>query len=132
MSKLISTLVALLFSVVCFAGETHVTSSAITWLEIVDNGEYAESWNQTAPFFHSQLSSKQWEQALSKVRTPLGKLISRQVKNSSSHTSLPGAPDGEYIVVTLSASYEHKESATETVTVSNVGGKWQVVGYFIK
>ncbi len=131
MSKLISTLVALLFSVVCFAGETQGTDSAITWLEIVDSGEYAESWNQTAPFFQSQLSRKQWEQALSTVRTPLGKLVSRQVKNSSPLASLPGAPDGEYIVVTLRTSYENKESATETVTVSNVGGKWQVVGYFI-
>ena len=132
MNKLISIFVVLLFSVGCFAGENRGISSALAWLEIVDSGDYAESWNQTAPLFQTQMSSKQWEQVLNGVRAPLGKLISRQVKSSSSHTSLPGAPDGEYIVVTLTTRYEHKKSATETVTVSKVGSRWRVVGYFIK
>lgn len=108
------------------------TSSAVKWLQIIDSGDYEESWNQADPFFQKQLSSKQWEKALKQVRTPLGKLVSRQVKNSSPHTSSPGAPDGEYLVVTLTTHYEHKKSATETVTVRKVGSEWRGVGYFIK
>jgi hypothetical protein len=133
MNKLKGTLlVTALFSAICMAGTIEGVPSAAKWLEVVDSGEYVESWNKAAPYFQAQITSDQWVQALEKVRTPLGKVISREITNSSSHTSLPGVPDGEYIVVVLSTSYEHKNSATETVTVSKVNDDWRTIGYFIK
>ncbi|MGB5486045.1 MAG: DUF4019 domain-containing protein [Lysobacterales bacterium] len=133
MTKLIGTfLVMVLFSAISMAGTAEGVPSAIKWLEVVDSGEYVESWNKAAPYFQTQISSDQWEQALKKVRKPLGRVITREVTTSSSHTSLPGVPDGDYVVVVLSTSYEHKRSATETVTVSKVGDDWRAVGYFIK
>ena len=123
--------VMVLFSSFCIAGMTEGVPSAVKWLEVVDSGEYVKSWDIAAPFFQTQISSDEWVQALEKVRRPLGKVITREVTGSSSHTSLPGVPDGEYIVVVLSTSYEHKSSATETVTVSKVDDGWRSVGYFI-
>ncbi len=48
-------------------------------------------------------------------------------------TSLPGAPDGQYVVIQYESSFEHKKSAIETVTPSQgADGHWRVSGYFIK
>ncbi|MEM1113049.1 MAG: DUF4019 domain-containing protein [Pseudomonadota bacterium] len=107
-------------------------SVALAWLQLVDAGSYAASWDQAAPFFQQQVSKSQWESAVGSVRAPLGELISREVVSATAYTSLPGAPDGEYIVLSINASYEGQESAIETVTMSIVDGVWRVVGYFIR
>ena len=67
------------------------------------------------------------------MRKPLGKVISREVKSKSYHTSLPGIPDGEYVVIQFETSFENKKSAIETLTpMMDKDVKWRVSGYFIK
>jgi Protein of unknown function (DUF4019) len=129
---------ALVLSVcVVLAAETDkvklALSSAETWLSLVDEGEYADSWNEAASYFKGAVKQEQWQETLKAVRKPLGKVISREVKSKSYHTSLPGAPDGEYVVIQFETSFENKKSAIETVTpMKDKDGKWRVSGYFIK
>jgi len=79
------------------------------------------------------VKQEQWEQSLQTVRKPLGKSISRQVKTKTYKTSLPGAPDGEYVVIQFETSFENKKSAIETVTpMMDKDGMWRVSGYFIR
>jgi hypothetical protein len=60
-------------------------------------------------------------------------LISRKLKSKKYTTSLPGAPDGKYVVIQYETSFEHKKSAIETVTpMLDKDGKWRVSGYYIK
>lgn len=132
MKQFVTTFFALLFSVVCFAGETQETQSAVNWLAVIDSGEYAKSWEQAAPFFQSQLSSQQWVQALDQVRTPLGKLRFREIEKAAAHHTLPGAPKGKYMMIKFTSQFEHKPSAIETLTMQKVGQDWRAVGYFIK
>ena len=66
------------------------------------------------------------------VRQPLGKTVSRQLASSHYETSLPGAPDGEYVVIQFNTVFDNKQSAVETVTSVLDDGKWKVAGYFIK
>jgi hypothetical protein len=57
----------------------------------------------------------------------------RALKNANYTKTLPGAPDGEYVVLQYETSFEHKQSAAETVTPTlDKDGKWPVSGYFIK
>jgi hypothetical protein len=71
---------------------------------------------------------------LNATRAPLGKLISRSVKSAAYKTSLPGMPDGKYVVIQYETAFEHKKSAIETVTPSlgEDGRQWRVSGYFIR
>lgn len=47
--------------------------------------------------------------------------------------SLPGVPDGEYVVFQFATAFEQKEAAIETVvTVKDTDGSWRVGGYFVK
>jgi len=103
------------------------------WLAIIDEGEYAESWKKAAEYFKTAVSQNQWVNALQAVRKPLGKLNCRTMKSETYKTSLPGAPDGEYMVIQFRTSFETKKSAIETVTpMKDKDGKWRVSGYFIK
>ena len=75
----------------------------------------------------------EWEQQVGGVRDPLGAVVSRKLKDAHYTTTLPGAPDGEYVVLEYNTSFAHKKSAIETVTpMLDKDGDWRVSGYFIK
>jgi Protein of unknown function (DUF4019) len=47
-------------------------------------------------------------------------------------TTVPGAPDGQYVVLHYAASFANRQQAEETVTLSLAKGYWRVNGYYIK
>jgi hypothetical protein len=113
--------------------EAAAVSAAEKWLAVVDKGKYEESWKEAAEYFKNAVKQKQWEQSLQAVRNPLGKLISRKVNSKTYMTSLPGAPDGEYVIIQFDTSFENKKKAVETVTtMMDKGGGWRVSGYYIR
>ena len=63
----------------------------------------------------------------------MGKLISRNLTKTQNAQSLPGAPDGNYVVMQFATSFENKKDAVETVTfMREKDGKWKAAGYYIK
>lgn len=113
--------------------EKAAVAAAEKWLSLVDHGKYAESWKESATYFRDRVTEQKWEQMSRSVREPLGKLISRHLKTATYETSLPGAPDGQYVVIQFDTSFANKKSAVETVTtVMDKDGAWRVVGYFIR
>lgn len=115
------------------AQEKAAVTSAQKWLGLIDAGQYGESWKEASPMFRAAVSQQQWEQQLHAVRKPLGELVSRQVKDKKYATSLPGAPDGEYVVMQFDTSFQNKKSAVETVTAKlDKDGTWRMAGYFIR
>ena len=113
--------------------EAAATASAEKWLNLIDTGKYADSWTEAAALFKNTLTQAEWEQKLNAVRKPLGALVSRNVMSTTSHTSLPDVPDGEYVGIQFKASFTNKEEAVETVTsMKEEDGSWRIIGYFIK
>jgi len=113
--------------------ELDALSAAEKWLAIVDGEKYEQSWKETAELFKSAVQPNQWAQSMQAVRRPLGKLISRNLKMKAYKSSLPGAPDGEYVVIQFETSFENKKSAVETITpMMDKDGVWRVSGYYIK
>ena len=102
------------------------------WLALVDGGQYQESWERAASLFKQQVNAEQWSQALAAARTPLGALVSRQLLSADYETSLPGAPDGEYVILQFQTRFKNKKSAIETVTPMMDNGNWRVSGYYIR
>jgi Protein of unknown function (DUF4019) len=108
-------------------------SAAKSWLALTDAGQYSQSWEQAAGLFQALVSKPNWQSALEGARSPLGSLKSREVKSATFRRSLPGAPDGEYVVIQYESRFENKAVATETVTpLRENDGSWKVSGYFIK
>jgi hypothetical protein len=113
--------------------EEEALQAAGTWLALIDDGQYSESWESAAELFRNAVGKEQWERVLTGVRTPLGRLITRRVRSKQYTTSLPGAPDGNYVVIQYESSFENKKAAVETVTpMIDRDGKWRVSGYYIK
>jgi len=106
--------------------------AAKSWLGIVDSGRYADSWTQASSLFRKQVSAEQWESAVRSARGP-ARLLARNFKSAQYSLTLPGAPDGEYVVLQYNGSFEDKKEALETVvTMKEKEGAWRVAGYFIK
>ena len=115
------------------AQENAALRAAQAWLAVVDTGNYIESWTTSASYFRNAVGQDQWRQSLEGVRQPLGNVLSRELKAKTYVTELPGAPDGEYVVIQFNTSFENKRVAVETVTpMLEADGTWQVSGYFIK
>ena len=113
--------------------EAEAENAARAWLGMLDAGNYAQSWNTASARFRASITQAEWVSRVSAVRGPLGAVRSRELSSARVAHSLPGAPDGEYVVLEFSTSYEHKTVATETVTpMKDPDGKWHVSGYYIK
>ena len=122
-----------------FAGNAQAdekSDSAVTaakeWLALVDSKEYKKSWQEAAPFFKEQVNEEQWSEIVAAVRKPLGKMETRELISAEFKTSLPGAPDGEYVVIQFKTTYADKPESVETITPMKTDGVWRVSGYFIK
>ncbi len=108
-------------------------AAAEEWLALVDAAKYQESWESAASFFKNAVLQDTWQRQMQAFRQPLGKLISRKLKSAKHTKTLPGAPDGEYVVIQYETSFAHKKSAVETVTpMLDKDGEWRVSGYYIK
>ena len=112
----------------------HVAvSAARAWLSLIDDGHYSRSWKEGSPFFKGAVREGNWTASLDGIRKPLGKLVLRKIKTVKHYTELPGAPDGQYMVMEFQASFVKKKSALETVTFMQEKDRlWKAAGYFIK
>lgn len=64
---------------------------------------------------------------------PTGRCSSRNDRSATYTRILPGAPEGEYVVVQFNTTFENKAQAIETVAAAlDRDGTWRVAGYFIK
>jgi len=113
--------------------EKAAVAASTAWLSLVDEGNYAESWNQAAGLFKAAVTKEQWQNTVKAVKVPLGKVVIRKLKLKQYTKTLPGAPDGEYVVIQYETTFENKNSAIETITpMLDKDGKWRVSGYYIK
>ena len=131
-------LIALAFTVLGVAQDdaakiNAAEQSAEAWLKFVDSGDYSQSWVEASSSFKAAVTEKEWERKVQAVRGPLGALISRKLKSAEYTRTLPGAPDGQYVVIQYDTSFANKKSAVETVTpMLDKDGQWRVSGYYIR
>lgn len=115
------------------SGTKAAQASVEAWLALIDSESYAASWESAATLFRNAITQEKWQAAAQTARAPLGQLKSRALKSATSTTTLPGAPDGEYVVFQFDTSFAQKAAAVETVTaIREKDGTWHVGGYFIK
>jgi Protein of unknown function (DUF4019) len=130
------TIICSLFGTIAMAQDRNVEAAkkgAESWLAIVDKGDYAASYDEAASIFRLAVIKEDWLQKVRAARGPLGKVISRKLKGAQYKTSLPGAPDGEYVIIQYDTLFDNKRSAVETITPTlDKDAQWRVSGYFIR
>jgi beta-lactamase regulating signal transducer with metallopeptidase domain len=114
--------------------EAESARRALTaWLGLVDSGQYGPSWEQASEDFRTAVKRADWEKGVAAVRGPLGAVVSRTLRSAAYKTSMPGAPDGEYVVVESETAFENAASTIETGTLKKEkDGEWRAIGYFVR
>ena len=102
------------------------------WLALLDGHEYDESWDAAGELLKGAVTRDEWTAKLSVTLGPMGSVQSRGVQTSEFSTTLPGAPDGEYVILKFKTAFENKQTAVETVILrKEPDGLWRVSGYRI-
>ena len=112
--------------------EVLAQEAAQSWLRLVDEAKYPQSWARSAKVFKAAVTPAKWEEILSGLRKPLGRLVSRRVKSRELSEQLAGVPAGKYVVTKFDAVFARKTAAVETVTCAlDPDGVWRVSGYYV-
>lgn len=108
-------------------------AAAEGWLALADAGKHLDTWRAAGAAFRHAVSAEQWAGMLERARAPLGELKSRSLTQARHTRILPGAPEGDYVVIQYAAAYANRPGATETVvTAREADGSWKVVTYLIR
>ena len=110
----------------------QAASVAAEFLQLLDNGQYAESWSSSAELMKDRVTEKDWVEKLTKARTASGELLKRERKSASFSTEAQDSPEGEYIMLTFNSRCQKADDGSEYVTVMLDVDRWRVAGYFMQ
>lgn len=134
--KFQAVVLAALVAAAAAAGATRAAqpgeAAALAWLAAGDRGAWAQSYNDAGSLFRSHTTAREWAIMGAAARGPFGPALSRKLVSEEAHRSLPGAPDGQYLILRFATRFAHKADAVETVALAREGAAWKVDGYFIK
>lgn len=105
---------------------------ALAWLKLVDDGDFAASWQQSAQRFKSSVTEAQWVAAMQKVREPLGHSSARDLLEAKFSADAPRMPKGEYWVVRFKTAFEGAVAHEIVTLIADPDGQWRPVGFFIR
>lgn len=107
--------------------------AAVAWLDLLDSGQYAASWDQAADQLQRTVTRPAWTALVRDRRAPLGPVLARRLKWASYTETLPDLAVGQSVVLEYETRFENKVSAVETVTpVKDARGVWKVGAYSIR
>lgn len=112
---------------------TQAQAAATAWMALLDAGQYADSYTQSATLFRGAITQDNWVKVATEVRQPLGTVTSRTLKSAQSTRTLPNVPTGEYVVIQYDTTFANRGSGVEIITpMRDTDGTWKVSGYFIR
>lgn len=118
----------------CFAAspEKKAERCAKNWLELIDEKNYAQSYDEAASFFKALVDKNDWIQTCGALRDMLGAVESRKLVSTTRETRMAGAPDGEYVILVYKTKFAKKAEAQEIIVpMLDKDGEWRVSGYHI-
>jgi len=108
-------------------------AGAKEWLALLDENEYDKAWQAAGTLLQAAVTREEWSAKMSVTLGPLGRADTRAARSSEYSTTMPGAPDGDWVVVKFDTTFEKKQKALETVIMRKESdGTWRVSGYFIR
>lgn len=112
--------------------EQAAEKPAVDWLDLVDAGQYGESWDSAAETFKSAITKEKWIESLTSVRNQTGKLKSRKLKSARYTENPSNAPAGKYVVIQYDSVFDIGAAVETVVPTQEKDGSWKVSGYFVK
>jgi hypothetical protein len=102
------------------------------WLQEIDAGRVAESWDGLAPPVQGMVTREAWDAGVRQARASFaGAVTVRTVVESAPIPAPPGAPRGEYLRLKFATAFSGGTAATETVVAMHDGSRWWTGAYNI-
>jgi DNA-binding CsgD family transcriptional regulator len=98
--------------------------AAEDFLELIDDGRWAESYAATSAEFHRLNTLERWSAVSARLRPPLGKLVTRDLVGNE---WVPAPPAGCRLIKFRSA-YAGGVTQTESISLAWEDGAWKVAG----
>lgn len=111
------------------AAPPDAAAHALSWLALMDRGDWTESWRAASPTFQSRMSQDAWEIRAAQLDRPAGPLdrVQQYAVRSASPTSSDS--DGS-VLVQYQATSPTGARLLETVALIPDGETWKVSAYF--
>ncbi|EGI56090.1 bacterial regulatory s, luxR family protein [Sphingomonas sp. S17] len=109
------------------AADPAVVEAARRFLQLIDQGRWAESYRLTTSSFRKLNTEQVWAATSEKVRTPLGRMVSRTLL---SQDDIPAPPAG-YRMVRFNTRFGTSADIVETLTLEREDGAWRVAGIYV-
>jgi hypothetical protein len=106
--------------------------AAQRWLALFDTNNFDACWNALAPAARDQIGKADFSGSLAAVREQYGAAKSRRASKVTFTHKLPGAPDGDYVVLQYETDFANNAHAVETVVPMRTTDGWKVSGYFVR
>ncbi|HJT44520.1 MAG TPA: DUF4019 domain-containing protein [Rhizomicrobium sp.] len=94
------------------------------WLILVDDKNYAQSWNEAGKGFQTRQKADVWAKDAAAKRGPLGAVASRGLKSIDLSRN-------DTCIIRYDTVFAHKAAAIETVTLTFENGSWAVADYAV-
>ncbi len=108
------------------AEKLNLQKTAEDWLQLVDAGKFAESWEGISAELKTKYAKEKWQSALQPFLKKVGNFKSRRFKNVI-------AFEAETVTIDFVSSFAKLSSALETLILKREkDGKWRVASYSIK
>ena len=114
------------------AEEQAAERQALGFLGYLDHGRFADSYAYTGMLIRSQLDREAFASQVEKARAGTGVVQSRELIDAGYTTTVPGAPEGQYVVLHYHSSFANRPDTVETLTLAFAKGYWRVSGWYIK
>lgn len=107
-------------------------SAAVEFLQMVDAGKYADSWQIADSYLQKTIPLKDWEEKLTGMRATFGAIGQRELGKVSFAAPAEAMPDSEFILLEFDSRFNLKEMKEIVTVVAGGDNRWRVVGYFIQ
>jgi len=108
----------------------EAAQAAEEFVELLDQGKFAETWARGAALFQRTISQQEWSLAVQLARQKLGRVKSRTLKDEKPAWDPVGLPKGAYMVVEYNTSFERAPHSGELLTLmEEKNGSWKVLTY---
>ena len=108
-------------------------SEAERWLALVDANDYSGSWAATGDLFKGEVSEEEWRESMAVFREDMGAVRERTLQDQTLETVMPGAPEGEYLMLEYRSVFDQQARGAELVVLMRQDdGSWRVIGYFLQ
>jgi hypothetical protein len=111
---------------------TEAGQAAQRWLALLDADKFDTSWAALAPVAKEHIGKSDYQASMLAVREQYGGVKTRRPSKVTFTHTLPGAPDGDYVVLQYETDFAKGAHAAETVIPMRTTDGWRVSGYFVR